>query len=220
MRTGGVDSHHSIDSADGPKVALTFDDGPDPVWTPRVLEALERVGARATFFVLASLAMEHAGLVKATLEAGHGVELHCVEHVRHTELSPHEVEAEAREGLRALRFLGAEPRLWRPPWGVVAPWTWGIAAANGLEIVGWTADTHDWRGDEAAEMLDGVEPLLRQDAVVLMHDGLGPGALREGCGETVNLVGALVSLLRERGLEPSPVRAAVSAGHGKGGVTA
>ena len=182
------------------------------MWTPRILEALERVSARATFFVTAPLALGHAGLVEAALGAGHGVELHCVRHVRHTELSPREVEAEAREGLRALRSLGAEPRLWRPPWGAVAPWTWGIAAAHGLEIVGWTADTHDWRGDGAAEMLDNVGPLLRQGAVVLMHDGLGPGALREGCEETVKLVGDLVSRLRKLGCESSSVRVAADAG--------
>ena len=212
MRAGGVESHRNTDSADAPKVALTFDDGPDQIWTPRILEALERASARATFFVTAPLALEHAGLVEAALEAGHGVELHCVRHVRHTELSPREVEAEAREGLCSLRSLGAEPRLWRPPWGVVAPWTWGIAATHGLKIVGWTADTHDWQGDGAAEMLDSVGPLLRQDAVVLMHDGLGPGALRAGCEETVRLVGDLVSRLRELGCEPSSVQVAADTG--------
>ena len=220
MRAGGVgDSRHNIDAADVARVALTFDDGPDPNWTPRVLEALERAGARATFFVMAPLALEHKDLVEAMLEAGHGVELHCLQHVRHTQLSPSEVEAEAGEGLRALRSLGTEPRLWRPPWGVVAPWTWGVAAAHELEIVGWSADTHDWRGDGAAEMLDSVEPLLRRGAVVLMHDGLGPGALRESCGETVEFVGDLVSRLREKGCEPSRLPVAASASR-RGGVTA
>lgn len=187
--------------------ALTFDDGPDPVWTHRVLDALDRAAAKATFFVVAPLALEHPGLVETTLAKGHSVELHCVRHVRHTELSPREVEAEAREGLRALRSLGAEPRAWRPPWGVVASWTWGIAAEYGLEIAGWTADTHDWRGDSVREMLDDVGPLLRQDAVILMHDGLGPGARREGCGETVALIGELVARVRELGGKPSPYRA-------------
>ncbi|QIN78986.1 polysaccharide deacetylase family protein [Rubrobacter marinus] len=196
-----------MDVTDTPGVALTFDDGPDPVWTPRVLDALDRAGARATFFVIPPLALEHEGLVRAALEAGHGVELHCVRHVRHTELSPREVEAEAREGLRALRSFGAEPRLWRPPWGVVAPWTWGIAAEYGLEIAGWTADTHDWRGDDAPAMLRSVSPLIRQGAVVLMHDGIGPGALRDGCAETVALVGELVAHIEKLECEPSPYRA-------------
>lgn len=174
------------------------------MWTPRVLEALNRAEARATFFVIAPSALQHEEVLGTVLEAGHGVEFHCVRHVRHTELSPLEVEAEAREGLRALRSLGADPRLWRPPWGITAPWTWGIAAEYGLEISGWTADTHDWRGDDAREMLDNVGPLLRPGATVLMHDGLGPGALRDGCEETVELVSGLSARLKELGYEPSP----------------
>lgn len=199
--TGVPGSHGGTRTA-----ALTFDDGPDPVWTPRVLDALARAEAKATFFVVAPFALEHPELVETVLAQGHAVELHCVRHVRHTELSPREVEAEACVGLQALRSLGAEPRFWRPPWGVVAPWTWGIAAEHGLEIAGWTADTHDWRGDGVRHMLENVRPLLRQDAVVLMHDGLGPGALRDGCGETVALVGDLVARLGELGCESSPYR--------------
>lgn len=191
---------------------LTFDDGPDPVWTPRILEALDRAGARATFFVMPSLALEHEEIVKDVLRAGHGIEFHCVRHIRHTELSPSEVEVEAGEGLRTLRSLGAQPRFWRPPWGVVAPWTWSIAASQGLRIVGWTADTHDWRGDPAPEMLASVEPLLGPGAVVLMHDRIGPGALRDGCGETVSLVEALVPRLRGLGCEPSTLTRALRCG--------
>lgn len=182
---------------------LTFDDGPDAVWTPRILDALDRAEAKATFFVVAPLALEHPRIVEAALGEGHAVELHCVRHVRHTELSPREVEAEARAGVRALRSLGAEPRFWRPPWGVVAPWTWSIAASHGLRIAGWTVDTHDWRGDGAAEMLGNVESLLRPGATVLMHDGIGPGALRDGCEETVALVPMISARLRELGCEPS-----------------
>jgi peptidoglycan/xylan/chitin deacetylase (PgdA/CDA1 family) len=184
---------------------LTFDDGPDPLWTPRMLDALHRVDARATFFVIAPLALKHHRIISAMLEAGHGVEFHCTEHVRHTHRSRREVEAEAREGLRALRSLGVEPRLWRPPWGVLAPWTKEVAAGFGLQLGPWSVDTHDWRGDTALEMLRRVGPLLGPGSVVLMHDGLGPGARRDGCEETVALVGDLVASLRSMGCEPAPL---------------
>ena len=180
---------------------------------------MESANARATFFVIPSLALEQRELVAAMQEAGHAVELHCVRHVRHTELSPREVEEEARQGSQILRSLGVEPRFWRPPWGTVAPWTWTIAASHGLGIAGWTADTHDWRGDSAAEMLESVGTSLRRNTVILMHDGLGPGSLRNGCGETVALVGELVDRLRGLGLEP----AALGSPHGvreREGVTA
>jgi peptidoglycan-N-acetylglucosamine deacetylase len=65
-----------------PTVALTFDDGPDPCGTPAVLDALEAIGARATFFVVAPRALRHPALIRRTLAAGHDVQLHCWEHVR------------------------------------------------------------------------------------------------------------------------------------------
>jgi peptidoglycan/xylan/chitin deacetylase (PgdA/CDA1 family) len=188
-----------------PQPALTFDDGPDPLWTPLVLDALYRAGVRATFFVVAPLALEHSHLVWAALEAGHRVEFHCVEHVRHTRRSRQEVEADTREGLRILRSLGVEPRLWRPPWGILASWTREVAEGFGLRLAPWSIDTHDWRGDEAPEMLRRAEPLLGPGSVVLMHDALGPGARRGGCEETVALVEILVARLRSMGCEPAPL---------------
>ena len=189
--------------------SLTFDDGPDPLWTPRILDALERVDVRATFFVIAPLALKHRQLVAETLDAGHEVEFHCTEHVRHTRRSRREVEADTHEGLQSLQSLGIEARLWRPPWGICAPWTQEVAQESGLRLASWSADTKDWRGDTVPEMLGRVEPLLGLGSVVLMHDGLGPGARRTGCEETVALVEPLVARLRELGCEPTPLGVAV-----------
>lgn len=192
-----------------PCAALTFDDGPDPLWTPRILEALDRVGVSVTFFVIAPLALNHRHLIAETLAAGHQVEFHCTEHVRHTHRSRRELEADTREGLQALRSLGIEPSLWRPPWGVHALWTQEVAKDFGLRLAPWSVDTKDWRGDTVPEMLGRIAPLLGPDSVVLMHDGLGPGARRTGCGETVALVEPLVARLRELGYEPRPLGVAV-----------
>ncbi len=156
-----------------------------------------------TFFVIAPLAVEYRDIVAAAREAGHGVEFHCTAHVRHTRRSRQEVETDTREGLEMLRSIGIEPRLWRPPWGILAPWTEEIARDFGLRLASWSADTHDWRGDTASEMLNGIEPLLGPGSIVLMHDGLGPGSLRNGCQETVALVEPLVALLRSIGSEPA-----------------
>jgi peptidoglycan/xylan/chitin deacetylase (PgdA/CDA1 family) len=186
-------------------VALTFDDGPDPVWTPRVLDALCQVEIYATFFVIAPLALEHPSLVSSILKQGHAVEFHCMNHVRHACRSRREVEADTREGLGVLRSLGVEPRFWRPPWGVLAPWTEEVAENFGLQLAPWSVDTRDWRGDPARKMLRNVDPLLGPGEIVLMHDGIGPGALRTGCEETVALVKPLVACLRSVGCEPAPL---------------
>jgi peptidoglycan/xylan/chitin deacetylase (PgdA/CDA1 family) len=187
------------------RIFLTFDDGPDPAWTPKVLDALRRFRAKATFFVIAPLAVRFPHLTCQMTRAGHNVELHCANHTRHTELTYTAVEADARSGLQDLGTLGVLPRLWRPPWGVVTPWTRAVAKDFGLELVSWTADTHDWRGDTASEMYANVRPDLRPGAVLLMHDGLGPGARRSGCEETVTLIGKVIEQARSFGCEPCPM---------------
>jgi peptidoglycan/xylan/chitin deacetylase (PgdA/CDA1 family) len=166
-------------------VGLTFDDGPDPVWTPAVLAALSGSSLRATFFVIAPRAAAHPQLVAAIRAAGHAVELHCYEHVRHTEVDRPTTEDDTRRALATLADLGVRPRRWRTPWGVQAPWTQEIAAAHELELYGWDIDSHDWRGDGAEQMLAAMGPELREGSVVLLHDGLGPGARRRGCEDTV-----------------------------------
>ena len=80
-----------------------------------------------------------------------------------------------------------------------------VARVQSLTIVGWTADTQDWRGGPHEEMLARVEGEVLRESIVLMHDGVGPGATREGCAETVALVRPLVSLARSRSLEPAPL---------------
>ena len=193
--------------------SLTFNDGPDPVWTPAVLDALARARARATFFVLGEAAERHPGPVRRALAEGHGVELHGYGHPRHPELPADLVAGDAERGLAVLRALGARPSQWRAPWGDLADFTPGIAERAGLRLAGWTADTHDWRGDDAAAMLAAVAPELRPGAIVLAHDGLSPGALRAGCENTVALIGPLVAAARELGLEPGPPTGPMPAGN-------
>jgi len=166
-------------------VELTFDDGPDPVWTPAVLAALSGSSLRATFFVIASRAAAHPRVVAAIRAGGHAIELHCNEHVRHTEVERTAIEDDTQRALATLAGFGVHPRRWRTPWGARASWTAAIAASHELELCGWDVDTHDWRGDAAEAMLASVGPDLHAGAMVLLHDGLGPGALRQGCEETV-----------------------------------
>lgn len=183
-------------------VTLTFDDGPDPVWTDRVRRALAAVGTQATFFVMAPRAAAHPGVIEALLDAGHAIELHCGRHLRHTGTLRPVVERDTEYALETFDALGVRPRRWRVPWGAEAAWTPEVAAAHGLELVGWSVDTHDWRGDRAADMLAAARSGIEPGAVVLMHDAIGPGARRGECEETVALVPGLIEAIRERGLEP------------------
>jgi peptidoglycan/xylan/chitin deacetylase (PgdA/CDA1 family) len=184
-------------------VALTFDDGPDPVWTPRLLDELDRVGAVATFFVLSPRAACYPELLDRIDAAGHEIGFHGNLHLRHDEYpAAAVVETDTAEGLRLLGHR--RPRLWRAPHGVVTPLTEELARRHGMELVGWTADSVDWQAGETPEsMLARLEPQLTPGAVVLMHDAIGPGALRPDPAPTVGLVAPLVEAVRTRGLEPA-----------------
>jgi peptidoglycan/xylan/chitin deacetylase (PgdA/CDA1 family) len=171
-------------------VALTFDDGPDPRGTPLVLDALRRAGATATFFVLGERVERFPALHARMLADGHAVELHGYAHLRHSEHPRAVIEADLRRGLDVV-----PARCWRLPWGDVAPFTPDLAAAHDLRLVGWTADTHDWRGDETLASLE-----LHDEAVVLLHDGIGPGATRTDAANTARLIGPLVARIRALGL--------------------
>jgi peptidoglycan/xylan/chitin deacetylase (PgdA/CDA1 family) len=181
-------------------LALTFDDGPDPIGTPAVLDALSRAVAKATFFVIAPRAAEHPEIVGRAIRDGHTVGLHCDEHVRHGTRGAGWGRADTARALARLSELGITPTLWRTPWGDTAPWTERLAEEHGMRLVGWTADSHDWRGDDAASMFAATRERLCDGAIVLAHDGLGPGARRQDVSETVEYVQLVADHARAQGL--------------------
>jgi peptidoglycan/xylan/chitin deacetylase (PgdA/CDA1 family) len=181
-------------------LALTFDDGPDPVWTARLLDLLRDLGARATFFVIAPRAAAQPALIARIHEEGHTIGLHCDAHVRHSQRDAQWLERDTDAALRRLARLGVRPNLWRTPWGDTAPWSVGLARARGLRLIEWTTDTHDWRGDSAAEMFTATRAQLTEGAVVLAHDGVGPGARREDAAATLDYVALAGRHARDRGL--------------------
>jgi peptidoglycan-N-acetylglucosamine deacetylase len=183
-----------------PALALTFDDGPDPRWTPRILDALRAHNARATFFPIAPRAAAHPQLVGRILDEGHAIGLHCDEHVRHSTRDAAWGAADTDRALTRLAALGVRPRRWRTPWGDQADWTAPLAAARDLILTGWSADTHDWRGDDAHAMLAAIDDQIDDGAIVLAHDGIGPGARRHDCAQTLALVDLVARRAATRGL--------------------
>jgi peptidoglycan-N-acetylglucosamine deacetylase len=192
-------------------VALTFDDGPDPSWTPAVLDALARADARASFFVVTEQ-IERAGgeeLVREITAAGHEVQLHGATHTPHPLLGRDALRAETSRALDRLAACGVAPRLWRPPFGRLHPrHSVPLAAELGLQLVLWSHDAHDYDGRRAERMLAELGDGISSDAVVVMHDSRRYAATDSAC-ETVALIGPLVSLLRQRGFRVGPLHAPV-----------
>jgi peptidoglycan/xylan/chitin deacetylase (PgdA/CDA1 family) len=187
-------------------LSLTFDDGPDATWTPRILRQLQCCHAAATFFMVGERVLAQPGLAREVLAGGHDIQLHCHRHVRHTELTEAELQHDSESALAALESVGVRPRLWRTPWGVCTDVTRRVAGRLGLQLVRWSIDTHDWRGDEPQAMLDHACSRLTDGGAVLMHDALGPGAIRAGCENTLALLPALAAAARAEGLLLAPMR--------------
>jgi len=181
-------------------IALTFDDGPDPVWTPRLLALLDRLDARATFFPIASRAAAHPELIGLIGAGGHAVGLHCDQHVRHSDRDLEWLRRDTRNALERLARLDVSPVFWRAPWGDTAPWSARVAVEHGLRLIGWTVDSHDWRGDSAEQMFDATRADIEAGSVVLAHDGIGPGARRRDARETLRYVQLVAADARRRGL--------------------
>ena len=168
----------ACDRIAGPGVALTFDDGPDPVFTHEVLDVLADRGVTATFFVVGDNARRHPSLIRRMVAEGHGVASHSMTHPDPWRLRPVELWRDYRTGhLEVAEVLGHDVRLFRPPKGHIDRRGALVMRAAGLRPYLWTLDAADWEPDLRPE--DVVERLGRPVAgdVILLHDGLeGPWA--------------------------------------------
>jgi peptidoglycan/xylan/chitin deacetylase (PgdA/CDA1 family) len=181
-------------------VYLTFDDGPSPAYTPRVLALLARHRARATFFVVGRNAATWPGLVRRELAAGHGVGNHTWSHRRLTDLRGRRLQAEVGAAGAAIRqATGVPARCLRPPYGTIDAASAYRVRALGLRLVLWDLDSNDWRRPGAGAIAGRVLGRVRSGAVVLLHDG---GGNRE---QTVAALGRILPALSARGFRFSPL---------------
>jgi peptidoglycan-N-acetylglucosamine deacetylase len=159
-----------------PVAALTFDDGPDARWTPRVLELLTRHGARGTFFVVGEAARRHPDLVGRIVAGGHALGNHTHHHVQMTLVPRHERLAELRACEAA---LGPHShRLFRPPHGALNAGTLVDAAWLGYDVIAWTVDVGDWWCDDPELMATALARRVGPGRVILFHDVLWTAGAR------------------------------------------
>lgn len=195
-----VPSVHRLEHEDG--VAFTFDDGPDPAFTPRILEVLAEHGARATFFVVGCRAEQHPELVKRIVAEGHAVGSHSYSHAHTFHFgSPARQRADVERGIAALHAVtGTPPRLFRPPQGLRTPLLRDALAAHPeLVCVTWTERGLDAMGRAASRIVARLRPAVRAGAILTLHDGTGFGGAKDR-SPTVAALRELLALARERGL--------------------
>lgn len=164
------------------KLAITFDDGPNPSITPPLLDLLERYQAKATFFLIGRYVRECPGLVKETAERGHVLGNHTETHPNLFWQSPTQVLVELRLCHDAiLGATGAPPKWFRPPFGFRNPWVIPTARELGCQTVMWTLIPGDWRAESAGWLIERMQPIAQRARkggatgpagdILCLHDG-------------------------------------------------
>ncbi|HEX3589943.1 MAG TPA: polysaccharide deacetylase family protein [Pseudonocardiaceae bacterium] len=150
---------------------LTYDDGPQPGGTDKVLAALADARSTATFFILVGRARKHRTLLREVVAAGHEIALHGIDHVRLTTMPPGDVRRRTKDGKHQLEDLaGQQVRWFRPPYGAQRPGTWAAVRSTGLMPVVWSNEVADWQ-DDTVDQLSERARSVRAGSVLLLHDG-------------------------------------------------
>ena len=157
-------------------VALTFDDGPTPAYTPQVLALLRQYQVKATFCMIGEQAREFPALVRQVLAEGHRL---CNHTMTHDEGLPHRSRAQIRGEIRGAdqaihdAVPGAPIDYFRAPGGAWSPLVRHLAAGYGMASIGWSVDTRDWERPGVPTILANIRNELSPGGVILMHDGGG-----------------------------------------------
>ena len=182
------------------ELALTFDDGPNPAWTPRLLDLLAQHDVRATFFLIGRHAQTDADLARRIAAAGHVVGNHSWSHPNLARTSIVRVREELKRTQETLeQIIGAQVLYFRPPYGARRPAVFRIARELGLEPVLWNAMTTDWKEPSGeritARLVLKIDRMKRRGfaANIVLHDGNH----RENCGDRGPSILAAALLLKK-----------------------
>jgi peptidoglycan-N-acetylglucosamine deacetylase len=189
-------------TASGRGCALTFDDGPHPQGTPAVLDALDRAGVRATFFLVGEQVLRSPALAREISDAGHGIALHCHRHRNLLRLTPRQVHEDIARAYAAIaEHTGCSPELYRPPYGVLNASALRLARARGWRTLLWSHWGRDWEARATpASITERVTAGAGPGAVLLLHDADDYSA-PDSWQRTATALPRVLEALAERGLE-------------------
>jgi peptidoglycan-N-acetylglucosamine deacetylase len=181
-------------------IALTFDDGPNPAITPRLLELLDRYGVRATFFLIGRYARACPEIVRDIADRGHAIGNHTETHPSLVFLSRDRVVSELVECQRSIGGItGAAPSLMRPPFGARSPHLRAAVKTSGLtQVVTWTLMGHDWSARGKQRLIARLARVRGSD-IIVFHDGSHTG-LNADRLETLRALDHWLPRWRDQGL--------------------
>nr|WP_238480923.1 polysaccharide deacetylase family protein [Desulforadius tongensis] len=175
------------------KVALTFDDIPDPYYTPAILDILNQKNVQATFFVIGNKARNYPEIIKRIVDEGHCLANHSWDHPYLPRLSARDIQDQiVSTGSLLFNITGSRTEFFRPPYGAMNDMV--ITAANrlGYKIVLWSVDSNDWKGYPPERVLQNILGAVKPGAIILQHCG------NDG---TLKSLDTLIDTLRQRGYD-------------------
>jgi peptidoglycan/xylan/chitin deacetylase (PgdA/CDA1 family) len=164
-----------VDDAGPTAIALTLDDGPHPVYTPQVLDILDRYGIQATFNMIGAQIGANLSLVREVASAGHTITNHTWDHADMRRYSSARVLSEIDRCNEALAEAGQQPSIFRAPYGYWTPGVFEACAARDLTPLGWSVDPQDWDTAHVstAQIVNTVLRKTHSHDIILEHDGGG-----------------------------------------------
>ncbi len=153
-------------------VALTFDDGPSPVYTPQIMALFKKYQAHGTFFVMGHRVEQYPGLVQGLIQAGHEVGNHSFSHPRLTKIAQLSREQELERTAVDLDLLGCSQseRLFRPPYSAFDDRLQAYLAHTHRRLILWSIDSGDWRGLAAPAIIKNVLSRVGNGSIIIFHD--------------------------------------------------
>ena len=157
-------------------LAVTFDDGPDPDVTPAVLDVLDELGARGTFFMRGDMVKKHPHTAREVAERGHTVGNHSMSHCKMILMKLKTVVHEIDEAQKSIGdATGCTPVWFRPPFGIFDFTCADVIKDRGLKIVLWTVLSGDYADVSSERIMKTVEPFIRPGAIHVFHDTVNGG---------------------------------------------
>ncbi|MCR8844613.1 polysaccharide deacetylase family protein [Paenibacillus sp. SC116] len=182
-----------------PRVALTFDDAPDQLFTPRVLDVLNEYKVKATFFVVGNRAQKHPDIIDRIVKEGHILGNHTYNHPNLAKVSNTAFQREVVDTQKTIKKLtGKTMRYLRPPYGNITEEQIKWLVSKKISIVNWNVDSLDWKGLNADQVVANVMGDVKAGSIVLQHSAGGEG---EDLSGTIQALPRIIKQLRDQGIE-------------------
>lgn len=178
-------------------IFLTFDDGPSPEYTLRLLALLREYKIKATFFVVGEFAKENPQIIRAELEEGHEVCLHANRHISSWLMTKKTFEKDMDDALETLKAIGVRPKLYRPPWGMTRSFSRAEAFRRGMKLIKWDVMADDWRATTTPKIIARkIMTRTTAGSIICLHDGRGRNHAPE---RTIDALKIAIPQLLEKG---------------------